>query len=131
MLPALHALPIDTSKLASWTAPRSLEFEWFANARDLCNVLAALGSRAGYDRNSELLRILSINPGVAFDTTQWPYIGYKGGAEPGVLNTSWLLQRSDGRWFSIVITLNDDARLIDQNRVVALALGLSRLLNHE
>lgn len=58
---------------------------------------------------------------MAFDLTQWSYIGFKGGSEPGVLSLSWLLQRADGRWFSIVAIANDSMRPIDEN-----ALRLSR-----
>jgi beta-lactamase class A len=129
LLDQLEALPIDLDQLAAWTTPRALDLEWFGSANDLCNVLAALGARAQFDPSSELLRILSINPGVAFDPAQWQYVGYKGGSELGVLNLSWLLRRSDGRWFSIVITLNDPDHGIDENAAAIVAAGVAQILS--
>lgn len=117
--------------MANWTTPRLLEFEWFASTLDLCNVLASSGARGQLIPSSELLKILSINPGVQFDRSRWSYIGYKGGSEPGVLNLSWLLQRADGRWFSVVVTLNDRTKAIDEHVAVQLAAGVVAILAEE
>jgi beta-lactamase class A len=128
LLDQLRGLPLELDKLTAWSAPRMLDLEWFASALDLCQVMAALGSRAQLDPNGELLRLLALNPGVAFDPAQWSYVGYKGGSEPGVLNMSWLLRRVDGRWFSLVVTLNDSARPIDEAAAVQVARDLAQLL---
>ena len=91
-------------------------------------MLAVLGARARYTPSSQLLTILGLNPGVAFDRTQWTYTGYKGGSEPGVTNLSWLLLHESGEWFSVVVTLNDPNRTIDTTPVVQAATSLVRLL---
>jgi hypothetical protein len=64
---------------------------------------------------------LAINPGVPLDAATWPYVGYKGGSEPGVLTLNWLLQRADGRWFVVSLGWNDPAKAIDEATAVALA----------
>ena len=127
LLDALRSEPIDLAAADEWTLPRHLDFEWFARGSDLCAVQAALLRRGQADTDAEPLAMLAINPGVHFDPSLWPYIGYKGGAEPGVLNFSWLLRRADGRWFSMIVTLNDETRAIDSNPVIATAYGLSKL----
>ncbi len=129
LLDQLRALPIDLDKLAAWTTPRSLDLEWFATPLDLCRVLALLGARADWDTDAPLLSLLALNPGAQFDADAWSYIGYKGGSEPGVLDMSWLLRRADGRWFSLVITLNDEVNLIDQDAAVHVAAGIAQLLS--
>jgi hypothetical protein len=131
LLDQLRAEPLDPAALATWNTPRMLDLEWFASGPDLCRVLAALGQRGQFDPQSELLKILSINPGVSFDPAQWSFAGFKGGSEPGVLNLSWLLERADGRWFNLVITLNDDTKPIDENQAVQLATGVAQLLGAE
>jgi beta-lactamase class A len=128
LLDQLQSLPIDTSKLADYTAPRALDIEWFASARDLCQVLATLGTRANFDTESELFRVLSINSGLPFDTSDWPFIAYKGGSELGVINLSWLLHRADGRWFSVVLTLNDASNPLDEDAATTVAMGVAQIL---
>lgn len=128
LLDQLRSKPIDLSSASQWTSPRLLDFEWFANGADMCNVLSSLAQRGQLDPQSELLQTLALNPGVAFDPAVWTYIGYKGGSEVGVMNLSWLLRRADGRWFTLVMTLNDASHEIDQGAAVVVAYGTARLL---
>ncbi|MBN1946009.1 MAG: serine hydrolase [Bradymonadales bacterium] len=114
---------------AFWTLPfRIDELEWFATAEDLCRVMAALRSVGASETGQAVLDILSINPGVQFNTDHWPYIGYKGGSEPGVLNMSWLLRRDDGRWFVMSASFNDYQRSPVTERVAILLAGAAELL---
>ena len=78
-----------------------------------------------------MLDILSINPGVPFDEVVWPFVGYKGGSEPGVLAVSWLLERNDGRLFFLAGILNDGVALIDQSRAIFLISVGADLLAEE
>ncbi|MDF1661626.1 MAG: serine hydrolase, partial [Planctomycetota bacterium] len=48
------------------------------------------------------------------DWKQWSYVGYKGGSEPGVYAFAYLLQRKDGRWFSLAFTLNNSKAKISK-----------------
>jgi beta-lactamase class A len=133
LLDALAGQPfgdVGRELLDTWNTPRALALEWFGSTMDVCNVLATLGARGGFDPRSELLRILSLNPGVE-STRGWKYIGYKGGSEPGVLTVSWLLQREDGRWFVVVAAVNDATKLLDEDAIVNAASGVVSLLSEE
>ncbi len=110
----------------SWDKPRHLDLEWFASARDVCSVYASLAKAGNFDENSEVLKILSINPGAEFDKDSFSYVGYKGGSEPGVGHMAWLLKR-DSRWFVLVVAAKDDQRAIDYQRLNGIAIGLGRL----
>lgn len=116
--------------LDTWQTPRALAIEWFGSTMDVCNVLATLGARGGFDPSSDLLRILSLNPGIE-STRGWRYVGYKGGSEPGVLSVSWLLQRDDGRWFVVAATVNDATKPLDEDAILNAAYGVVSLLGAE
>jgi beta-lactamase class A len=125
--------PIDLeTAVKDWgKTPRALDLEWFADARDLCNVMATLGARGKLDPETDLLKILGKNPGVEIDRAQWRYVGFKGGSEPGVMNLTWLAQRADGRWFVIVIAVNDDGKAVDEGLIVNAATGTLKILGGE
>ena len=55
-----------------------------------------------------------MNPGMPFDPARWPYVGFKGGSEPGVLQLTWLVRRDDDRWFVLSITVDDPADATDR-----------------
>jgi hypothetical protein len=129
----MRARPIDVEKaIKEWgDTPRALDLEWFADGRDLCNVMAALGGRAKFDPESELLKVLSKNPGVEIDRAKWTYVGFKGGSEPGVMNLTWLLRRADGKWFVAVVAVNDETHKLDEGLVVNAAQGTLAILGNE
>jgi beta-lactamase class A len=120
LLASLRTKVLDVGMAAGWEAPR-----------DLCEVYAALGKAAAWDPASELLRVLAVNPGVPIDKADWPYAGFKGGSEPGVINLSWLLRRADGRWFVVTITVNDRGKALDDGVIAAAAQGALALLGKE
>ncbi|MBK9035494.1 MAG: serine hydrolase [Myxococcales bacterium] len=129
----LRARPIDVATaIKDWgDTPRALDLEWFGDARDLCNVMATLGTRAKLSPDAELLKILSKNAGVEIDRSQWNYVGFKGGSEPGVMNLTWLLQRADGLWFVVVVAVNDDGHALDEGLIVNAATGTLAILGAE
>ncbi len=132
LLDELRTRPISVeTAVAEWKTPRHLDLEWFADGRDLCNVMAELGKRGKLDPGSELLTILGKNPGVPIDAAQWTYVGFKGGSEPGVMNLTWLLRRADGTWFVVVVAVNDDGKAIDEGLVVNAAAGTLSILGAE
>lgn len=112
-------------------APRALDLEWFADGRDLCNVMATLGARGKFDPSSDLLQILGKNKGLEVDAAQWPYLGFKGGSEPGVMNLTFLGKRSDGKWFVIVVAVNDDSKGLDEGLIANAATGVLAILGAE
>jgi hypothetical protein len=131
LLDGYRDIPLDAARAAEWTEPRALDLEWFATPLDLCNALGSLGARADFTPSSQLLEILGLNPGMMLDASQWSYIGYKGGSEPGVLNMSWLLQRADGAWFSVILTLNVSTNVVDTVAALQVALALMPIVAAE
>ncbi|HYI13914.1 MAG TPA: serine hydrolase [Thermomicrobiales bacterium] len=127
---AAAALSVDD--MADWTSPRAIDtIEWFASAEDLCQAMLWLheaGARPGLE---PIRDILSINPGVPVDSETWPWAGFKGGSEPGVLNGNWLLERADGRTFVISASLNDWAQNVDQDTTLRMLMGAMNLLADE
>ncbi len=132
LLAQLRGRPLDlATAVKEWTAPRHLDLEWFADGRDLCQVMAALAVRGKLDPGSELLKILGKNPGVPFDEKQWSYVGFKGGSEPGVVNLTWLARRADGKWFVVVAAVNDDSKIVDEGLVANAGAGTLQILGAE
>ncbi len=112
-----------------WSAPRQIEsLEWFASPNDLCRAMAALIARTGSDAGKPILDVLSKNPGLPIDAAKWPFIGFKGGSEPGVMNLSWILRRDDGRWFFASFGFNDPARALDESKILRVAGSVFALL---
>jgi beta-lactamase class A len=122
--------PIAVSDLADWAAPRQIDtLEWFASTTDLCSAMAKLRDLGGTPGMGQVLDALAVNPGLPVDTARWPYVGFKGGSEPGVLQLTWLLRRSDDRWFVLAITLDDPADATDHSlAAVGVAQGALDLL---
>jgi hypothetical protein len=93
-----------------WVGPRDLEeIGWFASAGDLCRAMAALRLQAEQSDQPPILDILALNPGFdpgLVDAAAWTWIGHKGGALPGAVSRTWLLERADGRTFVLSATLN-------------------------
>jgi len=48
-----------------------------------------------------------------------------------VLNTTWLLERDDGRWFALSVGWNDPKSTLDQDRLLQLAASGVKLLEQE
>lgn len=121
--------PVELEKaVKEWQAPRALDLEWFASGPEVCSALAVLGARAKFSPDSELLTALGKSVAVDLDRSQWRYVGFKGGSEPGVVHLAFLLQRADGKWFAVVLAVHDDARLIDEATALAAATGAVSVL---
>jgi hypothetical protein len=105
---------IDPGALANPSRIDSIE--WFASASDLARAMDWLrrGTEPAAGASAALRGALSINPGLSISDTQFPWVGFKGGSEPGVLNLTFLLQRADGAWFAVVATWNDASQALDE-----------------
>jgi beta-lactamase class A len=128
--------PMDISLAAAngagWTLPRNIDrLEWFATAEDLCRAMTSLRTMAAKPSGAPVLDVLSINPGLQFDKATWPFIGFKGGSEPGVLVSTWLLRRKDNRWFFLTANFDDTSKAIDQDAALYLAAAAAGLLAKE
>lgn len=119
----------DLAKAETWTSARRIDqLEWFANTDDLCRTMSTLWQRAQKPPAQPLFDVLSKNPGLEIDKAVWPFIGFKGGSEPGVMNLTWLLKRADDRWFVVAITANAPAGTVEESNVIGIALGVFDLL---
>jgi beta-lactamase class A len=72
--------------------------EWFARTTDCIRAMDWL--RDGR-LSPAVLDILAVNKGLDINSKQWPYAGYKGGSEPGVINMTYLLRHSSGDWYAL------------------------------
>jgi len=124
---ALGRSDVQTELLVA--APRHIDtLEWFASAADLARALIWLRDHSTPDHAGAAAReILAVNPGLN-PGDGWDYWGYKGGSEAGVLNLSFLLQRSDGAWFTVVGTWNDPDSALDDTPFMGLMQATLRLL---
>lgn len=111
--------------LAAWPKVGAIsKIEWFASAADLCRAMDWFRARA----DEKALGVLGVNRGLAIRKDVWPYCGFKGGSEPGVLNMTWLLKRDDGAWFAVSVGWNDKDEPLQENRMFALAQAAIDLL---
>ncbi len=107
-------------------APVAIEtVEWYASAADLCRAMDWF--RRGSDQKA--LDILAINPAVPHMSSEFDYIGYKGGSEPGVLNFIWLLRTKKGTYYALSMGWNnpDDAG-VELETYLSLAQSTLRLI---
>lgn len=73
---------------------------WFASTADLCRVLDWIRQQPN------ALAILQHSRPFDVDPKSWPLVGFKGGAETGVLNYSLLLQSYKKTWYALSVTRN-------------------------
>jgi len=79
-----------------------------------------------------LSRAIRINPGVPLDAAAWKSVAFKGGSEPGVLNLTFLMERADGRWFTLSAGWNNPEKAVEEARLIALVrAGVKILEKHE
>ena len=118
----LYTTQVDPALLLS--RPVHIDtIEWFASPADLVMLLSHMQGM----RDDTMLGIMGINKGVGpSDAGRWRYLGYKGGSETGVINMTFLAQRSDGRWFAITGSWNNTGAAVDEDRFAAL---MARLVN--
>ena len=112
------------------TAPLHIEtVEWFASATDLSRVMLFLKAQAESDWTlAPLLEIISLETQLPLEGITWPYAGFKGGSEMGVLHGTWLLRRHDGRWFTISMGFNDpEQELVLEQAIGAMTLAFEQL----
>jgi len=95
--------PTDVGVQTHWQN----DMEWFASASDIAAAHDQLSTRAKTD--GVITEVLTKNPGLAFDTTQWPTIAFKGGSNTGVLTGSWRAVRADGSVLTVVVMSADAA----------------------
>jgi len=108
------------------------DVEWFASASELCHAMNWLRKHTSGDGDRAIgATILSINPGLTFEKSRWPYVGYKGGSEPGVLNLTWLLKRNDNHWFALSCGVNNTEKTVDEAKFTGLIQSFIDIVSKE
>lgn len=115
----IDAIPYEALSDLDQTAPVEIDrIEWFATRTDLAHTVAWLHAASQRPGLRPVAEILSLETPIPFDGETWPYVGYKGGSEMGVLSATWLLQRNDGRTFIYTVGFRDPDAGIDMNAAV-------------
>jgi hypothetical protein len=65
------------------------------------------------------------------DKRYWNYVGYKGGAEPGVLNFTMLLQNQKKEWYAFAITWMNPQTDVDLSQFIQNAERLLRSMQKQ
>jgi hypothetical protein len=94
------------------------QVEWFASATDLCHAMDWLRLNSENGPSVQIRGVLSINKRLTWSDTKWRFVGHKGGGEPGVLNLTWIAQRSDGLWFAISGGWNNASAPLDEDKFI-------------
>lgn len=98
--------------------PNAIDIEWFATPADLARLFAHMRKTA----DPAAFAIMAINPQVSPAMKgAWPYAGFKGGSEPGVINLTWLLTDASGRDWMLSFGWNNPAAAVDEGKALALA----------
>jgi hypothetical protein len=104
------------------------EAEWFASPADMIRTLDWI--RRHGDKTA--LDLLAINNGLGGAAAEpFRYLGYKGGSEPGVIGTNFLLHTRGGRWIALSIVWNDDRQALDDAKFIALVGRLVALMRDD
>jgi hypothetical protein len=116
-LQQLDAMPLQNPRL--YTMPTHIDqVEWFFTSDDLCRVLDKLRQSKEQQRALELL---AITRPFDIDDHAWDYLGFKGGAEAGVLNLSLLGKlRGKDRWYAFSFTWNRTDAPLDETAWIRL-----------
>lgn len=108
------------------TAPVAIDrLEWFASASDLARALAWFQ----VPHRTIPRSILAINPGIGSIKSNWTYVGFKGGSEPGVISLNFLLQSKTGDWFTLTMVWNNPAAAVSETQFIVLAQRALALLH--
>jgi beta-lactamase class A len=109
--------------------PRAVgQLGWFASAAELVDLLDAFRATTEAGEAARARRVLGTAAGPSQpDKDSWPFVGFKGGSEPGLISLNYLLRSAKGGWYALSATWNDEAPL-DQARfsgLVARAIELT------
>ncbi len=122
--PLVGPISVDSLNASAMGSPMHIDsIEWFASASDLARTMGWIRASTEGDPASPLRQLrdaLAINRGLSVSAKQFPWVGFKGGSEPGVINLTYLLQSADGTWFALAATWNDPSRALDEAAFAAL-----------
>lgn len=103
-----------------WNGPTAIDgIEWFASAEDLCRAMVALWTMGAQPGLEPVREILTGNRGGIGQEDVWPHVGFKAGYEAGVVNSTYVLERDDGRVFFVTAGFNHPTGVVDQGAPLA------------
>ena len=102
--------------------------DWFFSTSELCLMMEWLHRQRQIPFVED---ILSIEEGLTMDKRYWSYVGYKGGAEPGVLNFTMLLQNQKKEWYAFAITWMNPQTDVDLSQFIQNAKRLLRSMQKQ
>lgn len=105
---------------------RICDVEWFACVADLCEIMHQLKEK----NSPQIFKILSQNTPFVVTSPQgfWKYAGFKGGCEPGVFTSTYLLQDHNDQWYSIAIAWHDEEHNLQADKFFELNEKVIRAL---
>jgi beta-lactamase class A len=116
----IDTIPYEALADLEQDAPIEIDrVEWFASRNDLAHTMAWLHAAAQRPGLLPVGEILSLETQLPFDGETWPYVGFKGGSEMGVLSGTWLLRRADDRVFVYSVGFRDPNAALDMDAAVA------------
>ena len=125
LLDQMAGMPRLKASDLHWEGPLEIDrIEWRAGAADLCRLLGWLAVNGG----KTAMTIMAVDPGRATPAERFAYVGYKGGAESGVLSMSWLLHTSDSRCIAMAVIWNNKAGEVDPGELVSLMSAAGGML---
>ncbi|HAT72395.1 MAG TPA: serine hydrolase [Elusimicrobia bacterium] len=111
---------IRLSAAALRPSPFGLDkIEWPASPADLCRVMKYFSDKD----DKAALDILAMNPGLHMPEGGFLYAGYKGGSQPGVFSTTWLLKNKKGEWFCLSAAWNDEKDALEEGKFLEIMQG--------
>lgn len=90
------------------------DIEWFASTADLARTMVWIRDHSASGPARAARDVMSVNHGIDWPAASWRYVGFKGGSEPGVLNLTFLAQRTDGQWFVVTGSWNNSDKAVDE-----------------
>ncbi|MBK7877747.1 MAG: serine hydrolase [Planctomycetes bacterium] len=115
--------PLDEANVdhGAFAAPNRIDtLEWFASASDLCRAMDWLRLNTESGPAAAVREVLAINRGLDVSKELFPWCGFKGGSEPGVLNLTYLLKSKSGAWYALSAGWNDPKDNVDEARFMSL-----------
>jgi beta-lactamase class A len=111
---------IDSIPDIDQSAPLEIDrVEWFATRMDLAETMNWLDLKAMEPGMLTVTEVIALETQLTFDGSIWPYVGFKGGSELGVLSGTWLLHRADNRHFVYSVGFKNPDDAIDVAAAVA------------
>lgn len=107
------------SAVYSWSQPLMIDdIEWFVSTSKLCETIYSLKDS----------RIIRINPATGLvNKNDWHIAGFKGGSEPGVLNYTWVLQKTPtSPFYTLSCSVNNSKKPVDSD---AFNVAVTRIIN--